>query len=327
MVKAFIVSGLVYVPFVLIEMRLSPQLHRWVYGYHQHLFEQTARFGFWRPMVFMQHGLMVAFWMASIAIMSFWMWRTGSVKALSHKWLPFEIPFSWITVLFAVITAFMVSVNAWVAFAVGVLTLLASTWLRTRWLLAALILAVPLYALLQSLSVWPTELSVDFVTGLLGQERAQSLEFRYFNEEYLTDHALEQPIFGWAGWGRQHVEINDYGLRTVADSLWVTFLGKFGTIGLVSLMLTILLPAIVFVVRYPTWLWIHPTLAPAAALSVTLVLYMLDGLLNAMINPLFMLTAGAILGAYSNLPELSYLTERQQPPRSQQPPRRATASY
>ncbi len=328
LVKALIISGLIYVPFILIEMRFSPQLHRWVYGYHQHLFEQTARFGQWRPMVFMQHGLMVAFWMASISIISFWMWYTGTFKKISFSWLPFDIPFVLVAILFSVVTIFMVSVNAWVALALGIITLLASTYLRTRWILIALIIAVPLYALLQSLSVWPNDLSVDFVTGLLGGDRAQSLEFRYFNEEYLTSHALEKPVFGWAGWGRQHVEINDYGLRTVADSLWITFLGKFGAVGLLSLMLSILLPPIVFVARYPTWIWSHPTMAPAAAMAVVLVLYMLDGLLNNMINPLYMLSAGAMLGAYANLPAKSDVKETDlSPPRPQQSPRNATASY
>lgn len=381
---AIIVSGLIYVPFILVELRMSPQFHNWIYGYHQHLFDQTKRFGRWRPMVFMQHGLMLSFWISTTAILAFWMWRSKSIKSItipfgwlttflaglvftlfSFVWrekpvdplnlnpfnwliilvvglvimligiiwyatstrtttpanLPLVIPFGWIAAFFVGLTIMMVSVNAWVALLFGISALLASTQFRTRWILAAMTLIAPFYATMQSLNVWPTDLSVDFITGLLGEDRAQSLEFRYFNEGYLTEKALEQPVFGWAGWDRQQVTINDYGLRTVSDSMWITFFGKFGVIGLISLMLSILLPAIVFIGRYPPWLWSHPKLAPAAALSVILVLYMLDGLLNAMINPLFMLAAGAIHGAYVHGTELELQPEKAQPPAPARPQR------
>src|ERR1041385_3805303 len=35
---AIIIGGLIYVPLCLLEVRFSPQLHRIVYGYHQHRF-------------------------------------------------------------------------------------------------------------------------------------------------------------------------------------------------------------------------------------------------------------------------------------------------
>ena len=311
---AMIISGLVYLPLVWIEMRLSPQLHNWVYGYHQHLFHQTKRFGLWRPMVFMQHGLMVAFWMMTVTLTTFWLWRSGSVKRVRIPFTQTTMPFAVIALLFGITTILMVSVNAWVSLGIGLTLLMFSTQFKTRWLVGLFMAIVPLYIILQGANLFPQELAVDFVTGLLGEERAQSLEFRYFNEEYLTEHAREQPIFGWAGWDRQHVNINEYGLKTVADSLWVIFFGKFGTVGLLSLMLSIMLPAILFVVRYPPWIWSHPTLAPAAALSMVLVLYMFDGLLNAMINPLFMLTAGSLMGALANLPELDTYLEKDDSP-------------
>src|SRR5438067_1065195 len=52
-------GGLVYVPLCWFEIRVSPQLHRWVYGFHAHAFVQEIREGGFRPTVFMQHGLMV----------------------------------------------------------------------------------------------------------------------------------------------------------------------------------------------------------------------------------------------------------------------------
>src|SRR5687767_13048880 len=39
------IGGLAYIPFCLYEIRMSPQLHSIVYGFHQHSFSQTKRFG------------------------------------------------------------------------------------------------------------------------------------------------------------------------------------------------------------------------------------------------------------------------------------------
>src|SRR5215470_3571971 len=38
--RAILVGGTIYVPLCLFEIRLSPQLHRLVYGFHQHSFAQ-----------------------------------------------------------------------------------------------------------------------------------------------------------------------------------------------------------------------------------------------------------------------------------------------
>ena len=43
------IGGLVYVPLCAYEIRMSPQLHSMVYGFHQHSFLMTHRFGGWRP--------------------------------------------------------------------------------------------------------------------------------------------------------------------------------------------------------------------------------------------------------------------------------------
>ena len=75
-----LIGGLIYVPFCLFENVMSPQLHNIVYGYHQRSFAQTMRYGGYRPMVFMEHGLMVGMWMASASLISFWLWATKTVK-------------------------------------------------------------------------------------------------------------------------------------------------------------------------------------------------------------------------------------------------------
>jgi hypothetical protein len=60
--------------------------------------------------------------------------------------------------------------------------------------------------------------------------------------------------------------------------------------------LAILTPVILFIRQYPVQTWSHPMVAPAAALSVIVAIYMVDNLLNAMINPIFLVIAGGISG-------------------------------
>ncbi len=60
LLKAFPVAALFYSLPMLLEVRISPQLHRWVYGYFPHSFVQQVRYGGYRPVVFLEHGLQVA---------------------------------------------------------------------------------------------------------------------------------------------------------------------------------------------------------------------------------------------------------------------------
>ena len=61
LLSGLVIAAVIYVPFALFEIRMSPVLHAWLYGYSQHPdFLQTLRGGGFRPMVFMVHGLALA---------------------------------------------------------------------------------------------------------------------------------------------------------------------------------------------------------------------------------------------------------------------------
>ena len=62
---ALMVGGLIYSIPSLIEIRLSPQINVWIYGFFQHSFEQTIRAGGYRPIVFLPHGLWLALFMCT----------------------------------------------------------------------------------------------------------------------------------------------------------------------------------------------------------------------------------------------------------------------
>ncbi len=80
LVDSIILCGLLYVPLCLWEVKMSPQLHTQVYGFHQHSFAQSMRGGGWRPVVFMQHGLQVALWMCGCLVLCFSEWFVGQRK-------------------------------------------------------------------------------------------------------------------------------------------------------------------------------------------------------------------------------------------------------
>ena len=68
-------SGVAYAPLCLLETRMSPQLHTWVYGYFAHSsFAQSIRYGGFRPMVFFEHRLAVGAWLCSATLTTFWLW-------------------------------------------------------------------------------------------------------------------------------------------------------------------------------------------------------------------------------------------------------------
>ena len=62
---------------ILWEIRMSPQIHTNVYGFFPHDFVQQMRGEGFRPVVFLGHGLLVAFFVATAMGAAVVMWKTG----------------------------------------------------------------------------------------------------------------------------------------------------------------------------------------------------------------------------------------------------------
>lgn len=75
--RTFVIAALGYSLLMLIEIRLSPQLHTWVYGFFPHSFGQQIRDGGFRPVVFLGHGLLVAIFTALAVIGATHLVKTG----------------------------------------------------------------------------------------------------------------------------------------------------------------------------------------------------------------------------------------------------------
>ena len=291
----FFVGGLIYIPFCLYEIRFSPQLHGIIYGYFPHSFAQTIRYGGYRPQVFMKHGLEVGMWMMAATLIGIWLWKTGIITQISG------IPISWLVSALLITFVLVKSTGAYFLLLLGFVILFVSWQFRTAILIFFLIVSMGFYLAQNALTeAYITDQIAASLGGVIPQERIQSLEFRFNNEELLADKAREKIVFGWGGWGRNKV----YGYNwddelvdiSVTDSLWIIAFGEKGLIGLSSLFLSFFLPVIGFVKRYPTAYWLNRKVAPAAVLAVIIVLYTLDCLFNAMINPNFILACGGIAG-------------------------------
>lgn len=284
------VGGLVYVPLCLFENRFSPQLHRMIYGYYQHSISQQYRWDGWRPMVFMEHGLMVSMWMVTASLIGIWLWYSGKMKTI------FSVPMFIVVPILLGTTILTKSSGAMVLFAGGLTVLFGSRMLRTYAPLYAVAALPVIYICLRAPGIWLGYEVIDTVNAVFGPSRAQSVQTRIINENQLAAKALQRPLFGWGGWGRNRVK-DEYGNDlSITDGQWVITLGVTGVLGLSALMGTILLPSLLLRRKIPRPLLFHPAVAPAFVMAVILGLWMIDNLPNAMRNPIYLLMAGGLAG-------------------------------
>ena len=286
------IGGLVYLPFVWYEIRMSPQLHRMVYGFFQHSFLQHIRYGGFRPIVFMQHGIMLGFWMAAASLTGLWLWQSRSLVRL------WGAPMALLVPVLIVTTVFCKSANGILLLGVGIVVLFATRLLRSPIPLLALALVAPAYIALRATDLWSGGDLVSLIASV-DSTRAGSLDARMRQEDVYTDQAFERPFFGWGGGGM--IPTNEAGHRLVRgnDGFWIITFGLYGLVSLVSVFLAILLPAMVLILRIPAGTWTRPDVGPTVSLAVVVTLFAIDCLSNGMLNPVYALAIGGGCGVGS----------------------------
>lgn len=291
---AIVISGLVYVPFCWYELIMSPQLHRIVYGWHQHDFIQTARAGGWRPMVFMQHGLMVAAWMMSASLVGIWLWLSGAVRRIGGA------PLAWLLVPLVGTTVVCKSLGALALLAVGLGAMAAIRYLK--WVGVLVVLAVmPVLFMGARITGITSGDSLVSLAAMVSPDRASSLEFRLKNEDLLMRKALVQPLLGW-GLGRSRVQDEWGNDLAVTDGLWIIYFGVYGLVGLGGLYGILLLPPALAAWKVRKLRPPPAAVAPLLALCAIAILFAVDTIPNAMVNPFFSLICGGIASGIAILP-------------------------
>ena len=306
-------GGLAYIPFILIESVKGPLLHQMVYGVNAfNDWSQALRGGGWRPVVFMQHGLMVGVWMMTATLMAVWLWQTGALKKFQGRNIK-------TLAIILIITFFLCrSTGAYSLFVFALIVLFSAKWFRTSLPLLFLIGYIVFYLYIAASGQFSSKEVMEFITPIFGEERAGSLKFRFDMEEILGEKARQRFLFGWGDSGGNRVYNQQGEDISITDSLWIITFGSFGVVGLVSLFSSLLLPVVVFAMfKYPARTWSHPKVAPAAALGVALTMYVFDCVLNAMPNPIFALIAGGISSLVLKAPESLKTKKTHSPPRRQ----------
>jgi len=289
---AFVALGLVYSVLMLIEIRLSPQLNLWIWGYYQHSFDQLIRFGGFRPIVFLYHGL----WVALFAMM-----MLGCAVALfRHSKGKSKLWYGGVSAYFAVIMILCKSVAS-IAYASVLLPMVLFMGRLWQFRLAALLaLLAVTYPIMKGLEWIPEQQIIEKITEL-DEDRSGSLKFRFDNERVLLDRALLKPVFGWGSWGRNHILDPITGaLLTVTDGRWIITIGVFGWVGYLAEFLLFSWPLFVLFARSFVLTKETYTSPYLGALALILGFNLFDLLPNATITPLTWMLCGALLGYTEN---------------------------
>lgn len=285
------IGGVVYTPLVLFEVRMSPQLHTWLYGFHQHDFVQSKRGGGWRPTVFMQHGLAVGMQMTVSALLGVWLWITGATRTIRG------IPMMWLVLPTLVAALLCKSTGAAVLLVLGLSVLFVTRATRLSVFVAMLVVIPALYMCARTVGGWSAQ-EIVALAELVGPERADSLRSR-LNSENGVWHRVQGNL--WLGTGRfifgAADPADEVQYRVVADGYWIIALGRNGVLGLAAMTAMFVVPLLAFLRRYGGRSWGQAPVASGAALMVCGALFLTDLLFNAMMNPLLVAAIGGLAGA------------------------------
>ncbi|MHC4823540.1 MAG: hypothetical protein ACYTEP_05930, partial [Planctomycetota bacterium] len=174
--RLLFLGGLIYLPLCIFEVRMSPMLHNLLYGFHQHDFVQTVRGSFYRPMVFLQHGLMVAMWIGMTTYLGWVLTSVGAgarILNLSPRiWPP----------IMALTLVMMQSLGAVLLLAmVGAITLFSKAT-QGKTLLLVLALLPAAWSVARSTGALPSG-AVIGVAKVIADDRQDSLVFRLDAED------------------------------------------------------------------------------------------------------------------------------------------------
>ncbi|WP_323846377.1 hypothetical protein [Microbulbifer magnicolonia] len=280
LLKLLLYAAIAYSPLILFEVRMSPQLHTWVYGFFPHDFSQQMRFDGFRPVVFLGHGLLVAMF-ASVSL-------CAATTLYKQKYTLGSLPVGMFVLYYAIVLLLCKSVGAWL---LGFGSMLCVLMLSPRLLLSVatfIALLAFVYPLMAMNGLIPEKMLVE-TAALFGQDRAQSLAYRFSHEERLLDHAARKLSFGWGSWGRNQF------YNSVSDGHWVKIIGCFGMLGYLT-KAGLLLTSITRGYGVLKTISNRGERGAYAGLLLICALFMVDQVPNSSLSPYFWLLAGGALG-------------------------------
>jgi len=277
--------GVFYSFLALFEVRMSPQLNNWLYGFFPHSFSQHIRGGGYRPLVFLPHGLWLAIFLSMSTLAALGL---SSTKSSKQERIIYGLVAVWLYgVLFL-----SKSLGAF-----AITTVLGAMWLflpkrALRLGLVAVLIVVLAYPMLRSLGWIPVD-RVLALAEMIDASRADSLAFRINNEVAMLEHARERPIFGWGAFGRNLATDALERSGVVPDGYWVIAIGKGGYVRYFAEFGLLVLGALMLLLSSRKRLGtVGLTVACLVAANMT------DLLPNATLTTLTWLLAGAMAGRW-----------------------------
>lgn len=283
LLKAIIVAALAYSVLMLIEIRLSPQLHRMIYGFFPHSFGQQMRAGGFRPVVFLGHGLLVAIFCAMAVGAAMAQWRTS--KGRNRTKAGAIVIYFWVLLILckslgaAILTFFYAPIMAF------------ARANRVAMFSAMLCLVIVSYPAMRASGLIPID-TISAITKSFSEERDGSLGVRLVNEDRLLERSAAKSFFGWGSWGRNRIYNEETGKdESITDGTWIIVLGMWGWSGYIATFGLLCLGSLRLISNRKVR---KRTSFAGAALCAVLTLNLLDSIPNASIRPITWLLAGAV---------------------------------
>jgi len=274
-----------YALLALWEWRMSPQIHKLLYGYFQHSFAQHMRWGFFRPIVCFSHALGLGTFFAWTSLLALVMYRAGrfrpvlGISPIVYAALP----------LLALLAS--MSIGPWWLFAFGLALYAFRARQRWRWTLwLPVILAVGWMGGRYTGVLDGTW--TDAAVRKFSPQRADSLLTRINSETATLDHAAQRPVFGWGGFGRGRA-VDDRGREIVTDGMWIILIGTFGIAGVATFYLWWCWP---IVMTRKAWVWLgdDPVVFP---ILIAIGMQAVNLIFNGFLSPILTVVAGMAVTA------------------------------
>ncbi len=289
--RVLALAGLFYTLPMLFEVRMSPQLSNWIYGFFPSTFASEGRYGGFRPVVFMINGLSAAFFLSTAFVAAIGLWR-AKINLV-------RLPPLAVNGYLGMVVLLCKSAGALVYTVVGgVLVGWMSPKMQLR--IAVVVVSIGLvYPLLRAGDYFPTERLVD-VAEAFNKDRAASLSVRFNQEQKLLEHASERYWFGWGRYGRSRVYEESGKDSTLTDGLWIITLGQFGLIGFLAQFGLLALPVFAAAASF-RYIDSPRDMIVLCVLALIVAFTVIEQLPNASISAWSWLTAGALLGRCENI--------------------------
>lgn len=292
LLTGYAIGALILSPLIPVEVRLSPQIHRWIYGFMPHDFLDSERGGgAFRAMLFMVGGGLALAMLTAQGIVS----AAALSKVKKRIWI---LPRKLIAPYLFGVLLLMRSLAATI-YAITFQLAVAYLKPRTQTLLAVLLACAAMaYTPLRLIGAFPTETLVA-VAKDINEFRAISLKYRFDQEVYLIQKARQKLWLGWGEFERSHA-FNRMGIETPPDGGWIVALGTRGIPGVILLFAPFAMA--IFSARAGIKRVRDPSdRILLGALSLMTTMYMVDLLPNSLFSHLGILVAGALFGLSRSL--------------------------